>query len=349
MNIGQKLKECLMTRFNGKPTANGKNVVIPCQYCNDTGDHHHMYCEIPTGDNPARHHCFKCGASGLITHDKLISWGLAEEKELIVGIASYNKRVLSLAQNLKFKDQDIYYLSNYFISDNELSQAKLRYINKRLGQNLTYQDLLDNKVVLNLLDLLKSNRIKEFTRHPNIINELNESFLGFITVDNAFVNMRNLREGKVYKGIDQRYVNYNIFDKYDNTERIYVCPTKFDYSKKVELHLSEGSMDILSVKYNLRKNLDQTIYAANLGSSYFSTIKYFICKIGIVNMDIHIYIDKDINPNYFDTLINILYPYIDIHVFIHQNIKEGLDLFGKPIKDFGVPLEMIDERIFQLM
>ena len=113
MNIGEKLKECLVKRFNGKVTANGKEVIIPCQYCNDNGDHHHLYCEIPINVNPPRFHCFKCGASGLINYDKLINWGLSEEKELIIGISNYNKKIMSLPQNLKYKDQDIYYLTNY--------------------------------------------------------------------------------------------------------------------------------------------------------------------------------------------------------------------------------------------
>lgn len=349
-NLAEDLKIILINKFNGKPASGGKEVVMYCRYCDDAHkhDHGHMYVGLPIGDSPPLFNCFYCGSKGIVTHGTLLEWGITDT-ELFIRIAKNNKRVLSLEKNMKYRDRDVYILNNNHISNNALSQAKLNFINKRLGTKLSYNDLLANKIVLNLYDLLNSNNIKNYSRSEFILNQLDESFIGFISADNAFVNLRNLREGKVHHSIDQRYVNYNVFNKYDNTERYYISPVNVDISnpEPIKLHIGEGGFDMLSVKYNLRKEFDHNIYASILGSSYFAMIKYFLSKIGLLNLEIHIYRDKDINPRYFDELIDILYPY-NIHLFIHNNRKEGLDLFGKPIKDFGVPIEYIEEEIIQL-
>lgn len=346
-NLREKLKFTLITKFKGRPVSGDKDIVIPCKYCDDKSGH--MYVWLPNENHPAIFHCVRCDASGLVTSTKLIEWGV-NDPELLVELSKNNKKVLSNANNRRYKDRDIYFIKNDFISNNELSQAKLNYINHRLGNTLTYSDLLENKIILNLYDLIRSNNITKLTRYPNICDELDESFIGFISVDNAYINMRNLRKGKLKnKSIDKRYINYNMFEKFDNTEKFYVLPTNIDLSnpEKIKLRISEGPFDILSIKYNIINEDDNSIYAAILGSSYYAIVRYFIVKLGLTNLEIHIYKDIDILDSYFYDMVEIMKPY-GIQIFLHSNIKSGNDLFGKPIKDFGVPLDMIDERIILL-
>ena len=348
MELREELKDLLINQFNGKPASGGKEVVMYCKYCGETGDHGHFYVGLPTETKPPLFNCLKCGTSGIVTHQKLLEWGTIDP-ELFIKLSKNNKRVLSLNENKKYRDRDVYILHNTFISDTELSQAKLNYINKRIGTQFIYKDLLDNKIVLNLYDLLDTNRITQYSRKEFIMDQLNESFIGFISTDNAFVNLRNLREGKVYESIDERYVNYNVFNKFDNTERYYISPVDIDIARPepIKIHIGEGALDTLSVKYNLRKEYFNNVYAAILGSSYYAMIRYFICRIGLLNVEFHIYKDKDINIRYFDNLADILYPY-GIHLYIHSNTKEGLDPLGRPIKDFGVPIDYIKEDIYQV-
>ena len=348
MGVSENLKEVLVRDFNGKPVSGGKDIVIKCKYCNDKSGH--MYVWLPNEEHPAIFHCVRCDTSGLLTSSKLIEWGI-NNPEVLVELASMNKHALSLSQNRKYKDRDVYYLNNNYIRNDKLSEAKLNFINYRLGYTLTYQDLLDNKIVLNLYDLIESNKITKLTRYPNICDQLDQSFLGFISVDNAYINMRNLRKGKIgIKSLEKRYINYNIFEKFDSTEKFYVCPTTIDIRSLEPIHLriSEGPFDILSVKYNLMNGeTHNNIYAAILGSSYYSIVRYFMVKLGITNIVIHIYKDSDVLQSYFYDMADILRPY-NIQIYLHENVKQGKDLFGKDIKDFGVPRDLIEERVIEL-
>ena len=51
----------------------------------------------------------------------------------------------------------VYRLNNYYISNNKLSEVKLKYINKRLGLDLSYNDLEDLKIILDLNNLIDKN------------------------------------------------------------------------------------------------------------------------------------------------------------------------------------------------
>lgn len=344
-NFIEKYKQMLLSIPTARLASGGREVVMRCRYCPDSRDPRsaHMYVSIPVNDEPSQHNCFKCRTKGLVTHEKLIQWGLYNHPDVLVGLSSYNKRVMNLNKNKKYKDKDVYMLSNNFITDNPLSNAKLRYINKRLGINLTYEDLLSKKIILNLKDLLSSNNITKLNRDMRIIDQLDDAFIGFITQDNAFVNMRNLTPGKVDKSIDLRYVNYNIFGKFDNTQKYYTLPSNIDLlnPNRIKVHISEGPFDILSVYYNLRRDDNNCIYSAILGNSYANICKHFIHNMKLINIEVHIYIDNDVSNFVIDDLKDILYTF-QIPFYLHRNIYPGE-------KDFGVPIERINEQVYRII
>lgn len=345
MSFRDEIQKMLLRLPTARLVSGGREILMRCKYCPDSNDPNsaHMYISLPDDNNVMLHNCYKCNTGGIVTHNKLLEWGAYDDPEILVKLSKYNKYVLSLTKNKKYIDKDIYRLNNNYITDNELSRAKLNYINNRIGTNLLYDDLLKNKIVLNLRDLLESNNIDKITRSINIINELDISFLGFISQDNAFLNMRNLRKGKVSKPIDLRYINYNIFGKFDNTLRYYTLPTDIDLlnPEKIKLNIAEGPFDILSIYYNLRNKQGHSIYSSILGSSYRSIIMYFITNMKLINLEVHMYIDNDVRDNVIYDIKKILSIY-QIPFYLHRNIKSRE-------KDFGVSIDKIQEQITKII
>lgn len=324
------------------PVAGRKEVNCRCFYCADSSNMRkgHFYISVPKEDEPSMFYCQKCHAQGIVTNDKLVEWGIFDS-QFGIEITKYNSKVLSLTKNKKFLDSVIYNVRNTRITTDNLSLYKLKYINDRLGTNLTLQDCLSNKIVLNIKDLIQENRL-ELTRHPNIVDQLDSHFLGFLSFDNAFLNLRKVTEKQVYQTIDKRYINYNVFDKYDNTLKFYVLPSQIDLINPtpVRLHLSEGPFDILSIKYNVVGPNGRDIFVSVGGSSYKGCIRHFITKMGIYNMEVHIYMDNDQSKTQMYEIANLL-RHFNITVFLHHN--------GYPNeKDYGVPKERIVDNVIKI-
>lgn len=316
-----------------------------CRYCQDSGDlrHGHFYINVDFSHNePSYYYCQKCHAKGIVTSQKLLEWGVYDQA-LAIDINQYNSKVLKLEINKKYKDKAIYNLNNCVLTEDELSLYKLNYINNRLGTHLTYKDCMEKKIVLNLQDLIRSNNIIRLTRSESIFKQLDSNFIGFISYDNAFVNMRNLEIGEVYHTINKRYVNYNIFDKYDNTTKFYVIPNQINTLsiEPIKIHIAEGPFDILSILYNLNDGmLGNSIYAACTGSGYMGLLRFLLLNMKLINIEVHIYPDND---QYDKDIINIKeYLYLNkVPFFIHRNMYEGE-------KDFGVPKNRIRENIISV-
>lgn len=345
-NFNEDLKNLLMETL---PYANlgsgGKELYTRCMYCGDSTKHAnstHLGINLGYNNTPLYFHCFKCHVKGLITHKVLMDWGIFDQS-LYININNYNKNVLSLPQNKKFNDRVVYKLNNNYISNNKLSEVKLKYINNRLKLNLTYDDLLQNKIVLNIYDLLNANHITNLTRHENLVSQMNESFLGFISQDNAFINLRNLRPGKVDKSLDKRYINYNIFGKFNNTERFYTIPTQIDltYPKPIKLNIAEGPFDILSIYHNIINKEKHTINSAILGSGYINILKHFIINMKLINLEVHVYIDNDVSYYIINQIRELLRVY-NMPFYLHRNMMNGE-------KDFGVSMDRIKEQIERIL
>lgn len=339
----ERMKNLLLKISGSQLASGGKEIVMPCRYCQDNGKR--MYVSLPVNDNIMLHNCFRanCRASGIVTNEKLMQWGLFQDPDDLIELSKYNKKVSNLEKNRRYIDRQAYKLNNTYINDTELSRAKLNYINKRLGTGLSYEDLLNLKIVLNLKDLLMINKINKFTRHDMIIDQLDESFIGFISQDNAFINMRNLREGKVHQTIDRRYVNYNIFGKFDNTLRYYTLPTNIDLTNpnRIKLHIAEGPFDILSIYLNLRNREQHAIYSSILGGHYINIVKHFISNMGLINLEVHIYMDNDVLDNRILIELKNLMDIYQMPCYIHRNMYIGE-------KDFGVSPDRIQEQITKL-
>lgn len=324
-----------------KEASGGTEIVCHCKYCPDSKDpnHGHMYIKVPqNSSDPILFYCFKCHTSGIVDSRTLIEWGIYDP---IIGVELDKINKVAI-QNRKYcgYNRDRFPFFNH-VDNLKLAEMKLKYINDRLGLNLSLKECLSQKIIFNLKEVIDFNKVELYTRHPSIVDQLTENFIGFLSLDNNFVNMRRLcDEGVVYKSIDRRYINYNIHDKKDNTEKMYILPTIINLTKpqKVDIHIAEGPFDILSIKYNLRPT-SQGIFAAVTGSGYKGLLVHLINLFQIFYFDLHIYPDNDKfgDRNMISELYNIVKPYGAV-LYEHRNTFPGE-------KDFGVSMTRIAEHI----
>lgn len=344
MNI-ERYTQFLLSRIpTAKLAGGGKVINCRCFECPDSSDpkSKHFYISIPQSkDEPSLYYCHKCHCSGVVTYKKMIEWDIYDE-EIAIELINYNKNCSTKSSNSKYYNRFIYNILNNFTTDDETSRIKLKYIENRLGCSFTYQELQRLKIVLNLNDVLKQNHITNYTRSPQIVDQLDANFLGFISIDNAFLNMRRLcDDGKVYESIDKRYINYKLFDKFDTSERFYTIPTQIslaDSRDRIKIHIAEGPFDILSIYKNLRHE-EMGIYTSIAGSNYFGIAMYFLEMFKLPYVELHYYPDNDkYGSNIVMQRIYKLLQPICAPFYVHRNLATGQ-------KDFGVAPDQIKESI----
>lgn len=349
MDWGRYKSFLLQSIPGAKPAGDGSEINCRCMDCSDSTNPRsaHMYISIPNNQKePSKYYCHKCGSHGYVDHMKLLSWGLFD-KEIGNELYRYNRSIMHIRRNNKYFNQSTYLISNRNVTQDEKTEEKRRYISNRLGIDFSFSDLRELKICLNLLDLLNENKhqIERWTRDRNIINDLDREFIGFLSIDNAYLSMRRTcREGMVYKSIDERYINYKIFDKFSTEQRFYTIPTVIDLNKakRVNLHVAEGPFDILSIYLNLRQR-EEGIYTSITGNNPLSVMLYFLTNISLPYVKIHYYVDND----KFGRMGRVRWimsqlPYdMQRPIYIHRNMYENE-------KDFGVPLNHIKESIMRL-
>jgi hypothetical protein len=151
-------------------------------------------------------------------------------------------------------------------------------------------------------------------------------------------------EGKVYKSIDKRYINYKLFDKFDTSERFYTIPTRLDLTKpeRIKINIAEGPFDILSIYKNIRKE-EPGIYSSVAGSNYIGLCLYFLETFKLPYVEFHIYPDNDkYGSNEVMNKISYTLKDIGAPIYIHRNLYDGQ-------KDFGVSPDKIKESIYRLL
>lgn len=342
-DINTLVQYLLATIPGARPVSGGKQIVCRCPICMDSADPSSAHFYIgPLQDTtkPLQYDCKKCNSSGMFTLKTLQMFDIYDT-ELATLLAEYNNEITSSpVWKMRIQREGVIHrVQNTFISDSLVSEAKLKYINNRLGLSLTYEDIIRDKIVLNLFDLLDNNGITTYTRNISIIDQLNKYFIGFVSYDNGYVNMRRLcSEGKVYKTIDKRYVNYNIYNTMDNSMRFYLIPVSIDLldPTPIDVWLTEGPFDCLSVKYNVRPG-DRSIYISAGGKGYLPVIKFILQQLGLINIRIHLCPDGDVGDYVMYSIADYLYPF-GLDIEMHRNLFKGE-------KDFGVPASNISESV----
>lgn len=346
MSKADDIREYLLSTIPGsKLVSGGRRIQCRCRECSDSADPTHAHMGINSGEDggPFWYNCFKCGTKGILTYKKLIEWNIYDP-DIAEELTEYNNSVMGNSRNTKYFRRSVYRVQNTYQEDSKQFEWKRNYINRRLGLNLSFKEIRDLKIVLDLIPFLQENRIIKYTRDNEIIEALNNYFLGFLSVDNAYLNMRRLvDQGKLYEAIDKRYINYDIFGKFDNSQRFYVVPTQVDVSKpeRIKVHIAEGPFDILSIYENVRQK-ENGIYASVAGANYMNTILYILLELKLPYIELHLYPDND-KQGTDERIIGIINNISDpsIPVYIHRNLYPDQ-------KDFGVDKDHIHEAIYQL-
>lgn len=348
MEFRERMKGLLLQLPDAKLASGGNEVTLRCRYCGDSERNHserHMYVKLPDYQTPMLYNCYRarCKAKGIVTYDKLIDWGVKLTDEDVREILMYNKKVLNMDNNIIFRDREIYTLNNTFIDSTKNYQNKIDYINNRIGSNFNHMQLKQLKISLDILDTIRENNLGLNTELWKL-QKVSENFIGFITQDNVYAVCRNINFNENIKApMNFRYYKYKIHDILNtNRKSFYIIPTSVNINEKVNIFLSEGTFDILSVWYNIIQNkVPNSIFCAVLGSGYEAAIKYLISNLKIINAEIHLYLDNDMNIGVLSNLFMKLEPF-HYNVFIHRNVYEGE-------KDFGVPKKRIIDYQEQIM
>ena len=297
---------------------------------------------------PLQYHCKKCNSSSIFSSKTLQLFGIYDA-ELTEMLSAYNNSILSRPEWINSVSMEgvIHRIDNFVESNDILIPDKVQYINGRLGTSLTADQMIADKIVLNLSDLLVHNRVRSLTRAASIVEDLNKYFIGFLSYDNGYVNMRRLcEEGILYKSIDKRYVNYNIFNTIDNSMRFYVIPSEIDLMslEPIDIWIAEGPFDALSLKYNVYPNQKRSIFISAGGKGYLVVVRFILEYLGLINIRIHLCPDGDVEDRAMYNIRNVLYPF-NLDISIDRNVKPGQKDFGVPKEDIDISSYSINKRI----
>lgn len=339
------LQSLLERHFKNEMTIRNGEAIIRCPFCGDSSASHkaHFYIKLGSETEAPLYHCFKCEAKGLFTPD-IIRTIIPDQEITQKDIEDLQIIAESITGKVNFSKMRIGYHKisrsvnyNYQISDIDLAKKKLDYINQRLGLSMSIEEAQKNKIVFNLKELLQLNQLSSTTL-PSIIEDIHTYFVGFLSLDNSYLIMRNTEESKSY--IKSRYYNYELFNKNLKHIRNYCIPAQIDVLSKdpIKIHVAEGCFDILSIFYHLRnQNRQNNIYIASNGKGYFNVVRTLIESYGLENIEIHYYPDKDVSNEELSHYIQKLLV-LNIPIYIHRNNYKGE-------KDFGVSKDRIDEIV----
>lgn len=338
----QKVDYIIKTLFenlkDAKYNTDKTEIICICPWCNGgRKSERSFYISIPTKDKPRllfrcfRASCRQGQTKGYITPDflRMINCNNYEANIYLNGL---NKEAL---KEKRFTEKGSRYIRNFPSPEDKLSKAKLQYINKRLGISLNLKDLIKLKIHTNMNELFKYNDVPKDKKKDYYYKNLSDYGIAFISTYNDYIVVRNATESEKIK----RYSIVDIFDTDEYMEKFktYNIPTKIDLlsDSPIELILTEGSFDILSVYFNIEDKGDfNKIYCSVSGSSYERIINHYIRQYGLLDLIIKIYSDTEVELSYYERI------YKNIKKF--TNSLEMYVYYNKKYKDFGVSKKEIE-------
>lgn len=319
----------------------GTEHTVRCPYCGDSKDITHAHLGIyidPNEDTAMLWHCFRCGAGGAVTDEFLDDIGVRLGEDEMSQLRNYNKKLA------KLNKRGIIRTERFIVPVCEpgfLNDQKLAYINRRLGTDMDYNEAKQNKIVPSLMAFMMANELTKIDNVPNWIPKvLERDYVGFLSSNNNLLTFRNIRPD----GKGKRYYKLFINPLNPDNATFYSIPSQLDlmYQEGVDIHIAEGTFDILGVKYNVDPPSEHRIMYASCGYSYMSILKH-LARNGIVtHINLHVYADADKSDYEHLKMINKnpVSAFIE-HLYLHRNGYEGE-------KDYGVPKERIIDRARQI-
>ncbi|WP_301066651.1 hypothetical protein [uncultured Duncaniella sp.] len=334
------LKEYLINNIShAKSTLGGKQVAMRCHICGDSMNQssRHLYVGIMPNADVIVYHCFRCNASGMVTGRFLRDVDIYDI-DMAQALNEVNKRSAVYSYNTNIRRMLKSYTPIIWAERNPQNDAKLAYIERRIGPGIGYDNLAQYKIIPDLKTYMNDNSIR-WNPDWGPIHALNDFFIGFLSSDNSYVTLRNLvyDKGKSvgYPELDKRHYVYNLYNRVENAGKYYVIPGSVDPAKRIEVHMAEGALDILSVKKNLIPDRPNTFMCSVQGKSYVPAFRYMLERFGFIDMEFHLYPDGDMKQWELGKCIKLLKG-LPMPIYLHRNQGE---------KDFGVPPDRIHEMI----
>lgn len=287
--------------------------------------------DVNNPKEPILYNCFNCFAKGVFTPNMLREMDIFD-KELEQGIRQLNHSAMNDSGNKvnRYKNKKEIPVEIPPLYNTDINIAKIKYLYNRLGCKIPIEDFKRLKLIFNLGEFLAYNKIQPVNEHVPI---LSRDYIGFLSVNNEYVILRDITN--THK---MRYVKYNIFNVYDNTQSFYAISNKINLlsDDDIIITITEGPFDILGVMYNvLGRDISNRIMVAACNGNFVNTIMYYIQK-GIVgsNVKIECYQDNDTRMDFRHVRSHIR-PYImkNNNFTVYYNTKS---------KDFGVPKSCIE-------
>ena len=332
-------------------SSNGKNFVVRCPYCGDSTKQNHGHFSILidlTSDAPMIYRCLRCNESGTLTSQVLEDLNLNLSQALQKNLAHVN--LLSGGTSDYFRDK-IKPFKIPIPKDTAENARKLDYINRRLGTSLDYKKCVEYHIVLSVVEFMRENGIKISKENngksvdvkPAVILELERNYLGFLSSNNNKITFRDITPDQ--KGYFGRYykLTVDLFNRTPNT--FYGLKNQFNilYTGPIDIHIAEGTFDILSVYENLPHEESQNaLFFASCGYGFGTILKYLVFMGVDTDVTLHIYSDADKSDSEHRRALrkHSLDIWLD-KVIIHRNGYPGE-------KDFGVPKDHIQEYNYRL-
>lgn len=332
-----QLYAALRSMPNYRESSDGTQAQIKCPICGDSRHDPtaaHLSIKIDVKPNePVLYQCFRasCQAKGALKTSTLQEWGITN-LDVLTELAEHNRNVSkTFDREFVSKKQKEYTLVNIA---NEANQAKLSYLNRRLGTNLEAKDLKDLKIQLSLIDMLRINEIKRFSAKQDTVYALDQCCIGFVSMYNEFMICRDITP-KMVTG--KRYYVYRISGKPDpNDMRVYCIPTEIDLMDPhaAVINVAEGPFSILGAYLNtdLGRDKRNSIWVANCGAQYQNTILHVAKQYGLLRCHINIWSDSEIPLSQYTSLYKSLKNRLDIRsMTVWYN--QAADDFGHSKKD----------------
>ena len=165
---------------NAREVAGGTEILTRCPYCGDSSNQRnaHFYISVPSNpDEVSFYDCKKCSAHGILSDEVLRKLG-CQDSNTIIQVETHNSRVLKLPKYKTLKKINIYPLNNRYIRDDKNNKYKLDYINKRIGANFTYEDILK---FINVTVYLWWQHLHSATQVKILLSRLSQSYFSILS------------------------------------------------------------------------------------------------------------------------------------------------------------------------
>lgn len=345
-----QLIEHLQTLSVCKPSSTRRNWVVRCPYCGDSKTINHGHFSIlidMTSDAPLLYHCFKCNDSGILNPQVLEDLGIYTNQEFSRSLDLFNR---SSSNGTYFRDRPKDFRVPKF-SDHGENARKLDYVNQRLGLNLSYEDCIEYKIVLSMVEFMQANHIKigsdldgsTINLPRKSIQELDTNYVGFLSSNNNKITFRDCTPDQ--RGFFGRYYKVTIDPLNQSPNTFYGLVNQFNplYTGDIDVHIAEGTFDIIGAYKNLpHKESENSLFFASCGYGFGTIVKYLVYMGVTTDINLHIYSDADkSDQDHARSLAKgVSKVWLD-RVYVHRNGFSGE-------KDFGVPKERIQEYVYAL-